>query len=183
MENDKKVQIIKAAQKRLAKHGLQKTTLEEIARDLRIGKATIYHYFRSKEEIFYETVNFEVSILIADIREIFSDSALAKKQKVITYLSYKETALNKFPILAQVFNYLYSGSINEKDMETIHKLIAEEEKLITDLLLTSEIGTDTAKTASAVAAQSWGNCLIKKISPFAETDMQNLYEVLAGIFS
>ena len=43
MANDRKNQIIKAAAKRFARHGLNKTTLDEVARDIRIGKATIYH--------------------------------------------------------------------------------------------------------------------------------------------
>ena len=55
-DKDRKIQILKAAVKRFAKHGLNKTTLDEIARDLRIGKATIYNYFESKEELFYETI-------------------------------------------------------------------------------------------------------------------------------
>ena len=38
----------------LGNSGSGKTTLEEIARDIRIGKATIYHYFSSKDELYYE---------------------------------------------------------------------------------------------------------------------------------
>ncbi len=51
MPNDRKIQIIKAAAKRFARHGLNKTTLDEVARDIRIGKATIYHYFTSKDDL------------------------------------------------------------------------------------------------------------------------------------
>jgi len=53
MANERKHQIIRAAVKRFARHGHGKTTLEEIARDIRIGKATIYHYFESKDELFF----------------------------------------------------------------------------------------------------------------------------------
>jgi len=42
MANERKIQIIKAAAKRFARHGLNKTTLDEVARDIRIGKATIF---------------------------------------------------------------------------------------------------------------------------------------------
>ena len=45
MLKERKQQIIRAAVKRFARHGHGKTTLDEIARDIRIGKATIYHYF------------------------------------------------------------------------------------------------------------------------------------------
>jgi len=51
LDKERKIQIIKAAVKRFTKHGLHKTTLDEVARDLRIGKATIYNYFESKEDL------------------------------------------------------------------------------------------------------------------------------------
>ena len=69
--NPRKQQIIKAAQRRFVRHGLAKTTLEEIARDLRLGKATIYHYFKSKEEIFYSVLNSEIERYIEEIKSIF----------------------------------------------------------------------------------------------------------------
>ena len=53
MANERKLQIIKAAAKRFARHGLNKTTLDEVARDIRIGKATIYHYFTSKDDLLF----------------------------------------------------------------------------------------------------------------------------------
>ena len=59
MANKRKQQIIRAAVKRFARHGSGKTTLEEIARDIRIGKATIYHYFESKDELFFASLKWE----------------------------------------------------------------------------------------------------------------------------
>ncbi len=56
MANERKIQIIKAAAKRFARHGLNKTTLDEVARDIRIGKATIYHYFTSKDDLYFATL-------------------------------------------------------------------------------------------------------------------------------
>ena len=56
MEKEKKKQLIRTAAKRFEKHGIKKTTLDEIARDLRITKATIYHYFNSKEDLFHSTL-------------------------------------------------------------------------------------------------------------------------------
>jgi len=49
MANKRKQQIIQTAVKLFARHGLGKTTLDEIVRDIRIDKATIYHYFESKD--------------------------------------------------------------------------------------------------------------------------------------
>jgi AcrR family transcriptional regulator len=65
--------ILDAAQKRMWLFGIKKTTIEEIAADLGIGKGTIYLYFESKEQIafalivgFKECVYCEQSAIAAD---------------------------------------------------------------------------------------------------------------------
>lgn len=47
----RKAEIINEATKYFAKYGYHHTTLDEVAGELGIRKATIYYYFRSKEEI------------------------------------------------------------------------------------------------------------------------------------
>jgi AcrR family transcriptional regulator len=45
--------ILDAAEKRFAREGFHVTTLEEVAADVEISKATIYLYFKNKEELFF----------------------------------------------------------------------------------------------------------------------------------
>ena len=47
----KKAEILFAALKVFARKGFYKTKIEDIARELGIGKGTIYEYFRTKEEL------------------------------------------------------------------------------------------------------------------------------------
>jgi AcrR family transcriptional regulator len=44
--------IINAAESQFIRFGFRKTTMEDIAKAAGIGKATLYYYFKSKEEIF-----------------------------------------------------------------------------------------------------------------------------------
>ena len=44
--------IIEAARKRFAHYGFSKVTMEEIAADAEMGKASLYYYFPTKEELF-----------------------------------------------------------------------------------------------------------------------------------
>ncbi len=55
----KRERIIEAARELIGKFGFKKTTMEDIARASRMAKATIYHYFASKEEIFKEIIDKE----------------------------------------------------------------------------------------------------------------------------
>ncbi|MCL2065308.1 MAG: TetR/AcrR family transcriptional regulator [Candidatus Cloacimonetes bacterium] len=52
MSNIKENAILEAATKLIVRHGYQKTSIDDICREAKIGKGTVYHYFESKEEIF-----------------------------------------------------------------------------------------------------------------------------------
>ncbi|MFA6376110.1 MAG: TetR/AcrR family transcriptional regulator, partial [Candidatus Paceibacterota bacterium] len=52
MENERKLEIIGAAKKRFAKDGYSPTSMDDIARDVGITKASLYYFFKGKEEIF-----------------------------------------------------------------------------------------------------------------------------------
>ncbi len=49
--SEKQDEILACARKRMLHYGIQKTTMQEIARDCGIAVGTLYLYFRNKEEI------------------------------------------------------------------------------------------------------------------------------------
>lgn len=52
--NDKKRQIMRVVEELAARKSLYEITLDEVAKAARIGKGTIYHYFKDKEDLFFE---------------------------------------------------------------------------------------------------------------------------------
>jgi AcrR family transcriptional regulator len=59
MKDKKKEKIIEIATKVFSRFGMKKSTMDEIAQKIRMGKSSIYHYFKSKEDIFLEVVRKE----------------------------------------------------------------------------------------------------------------------------
>lgn len=57
--SERKTFILEIAQNLFAKFGLAKTTIDDIAKKARMGKASIYYYFKSKESIFQEVIDKE----------------------------------------------------------------------------------------------------------------------------
>jgi len=55
--------IITTAGEIFSRYGFKKTTMDEIANGLKMGKSSIYYYFASKEEIFEAVVLNEANIL------------------------------------------------------------------------------------------------------------------------
>jgi AcrR family transcriptional regulator len=68
MINTKEI-ILKTSQDLFGRFGLKKTTVDEIAKLARIGKGTIYHYFKTKEQIFAEIIDKESRYLQQKIHE------------------------------------------------------------------------------------------------------------------
>jgi AcrR family transcriptional regulator len=55
-------QVVQAARQVFARFGFKKTALDDIARESRKGKSTIYYYFKSKDEIFKAVIDAEAEI-------------------------------------------------------------------------------------------------------------------------
>jgi len=58
---EKKEKIISAATGLFSRFGLEKTTMEDIAKAANKGKSSLYYYFKSKEEVFAEVIKKEIA--------------------------------------------------------------------------------------------------------------------------
>jgi AcrR family transcriptional regulator len=89
--------IIKAAQKRFGLYGLEKTSMREIADDLRISKAALYYYFPDKESLYKTVISKEqeefLRILENDVNSI-SDPVDCLRKYALTRLSYFRRLIN-----------------------------------------------------------------------------------------
>jgi len=68
-KEEKKKSIVNAAIKLLAERGIEKVSTNDIAREARVGKGTIYVYFRSKEDLLREVANEVYGSFTKDLRE------------------------------------------------------------------------------------------------------------------
>ena len=61
--------IIEASQRRFGLYGIEKTSMREIADDLKLSKASLYYYFPDKESLYKAVVEKEQDEFIAKISE------------------------------------------------------------------------------------------------------------------
>ena len=85
---DKVEVILLAAQQRFASFGYSKVTMDEIADDIGMAKASLYYYFPTKEAIFRSVVQYEQAEFLRQ-----ADAALSQKisasQKLLEYVQLR----------------------------------------------------------------------------------------------
>ena len=146
----KKGIITQGARKIFSRYGFLKTTVEEIAKAARMGKASLYHYFESKEDIFREVVEQEHQFLTEKIQEAIR-KVDAPQKKISAYVKTRMKHLNELANIHSALkddyldHYAFIEEIRERnfrqEIETIQAILKEGVQkgvfVIRDIKLTS----------------------------------------------
>jgi AcrR family transcriptional regulator len=60
-------QILEAAKSLFHTHGIQKVTMDDVARTIGMGRSSLYYYYKSRDEIFDAVINIDIREMIATI--------------------------------------------------------------------------------------------------------------------
>jgi len=80
--------VLKTAARAFVENGFHKTSLASIAAELNINKATLYHYFRSKDEILYECHREAINSIIGDAEQDWRHERGAREELEIFIRRY-----------------------------------------------------------------------------------------------
>jgi AcrR family transcriptional regulator len=131
---EKEEQIISAARKVFARYGYSKTTMEDISASVEMGKASLYYYFPTKENLFHAAVLHEQEEFIKKAGTILNKQISAEKK----LKTYTEDRLEFFQELVNLgalsFNSVHDRhsvslkiyeSFAEKEIDIIRGIIQE----------------------------------------------------------
>lgn len=107
--DDKAESIIEIAQKRFGLYGIEKTSMREIAGDLRISKGLLYYYFPDKESIYKAVIEKEQAEFMKKLKteiEDINDPAECLRKYVSTRLLYFKKLLNLSRLRSESFSDL-----------------------------------------------------------------------------
>lgn len=87
MTQEEEIILVRAREK-FMKEGFHKTTMDEIASDLRISKKTIYKYFPSKENLISAAISLFQKHILAQVTKIVNtnDNAVLKIFKIFEFI-------------------------------------------------------------------------------------------------
>jgi len=125
-------EIVDNAQVLFQQFGLKKTTMDEIAESCGKAKSTLYHYFKSKEQVFTEVIAKEKNNLrTMIINAVDKESDYVDKIKVyfIVFFTGIESRVNLYRIIKKEMKSNQQFIINLLDA-----LISDEKTFLTDLI-------------------------------------------------
>jgi|SRR6185437_9733842 len=142
-----KEKIGKAAMQCFEKYGLDKTTLDDIAQSIGLNKASLYYYYKNKEDIFIEVGLKEGEDYIASLQQ----KALLKKgieNQVWFYMhsrfNYYKNILNMNRVSVETLN-----KILPRFFELYDALMKKEKKFLTQLVTEAVKNGELIETKAA----------------------------------
>jgi AcrR family transcriptional regulator len=137
---EKDFQILQAARELFSQFGLKKVTIDDIAKEARVSKATIYRRYKNKQQIFNDVVNFEVDQLLTAI-SLAVEQETTVRGKLHAHLTTKLGKLRELAILYRVTretwrDYWPDGSNAQQ------RLLAQEKEMVRKVL---ESGVETGE--------------------------------------
>lgn len=107
---DKEEQILNAARKLFTKYGYKKVSMDEISKEAKVTKKTVYSYFKDKDSLFEYFVNEE----LLDMKKIVDENELETKNIVNAFHN----------TICQLIKY-------KKESEFLNLIVEEAENLKT----------------------------------------------------
>jgi len=124
--------IIHTAGQIFSHYGFKKTTMDEIAKALKMGKSSIYYYYESKEDIFEAVVLYEANVLRNELTTAIKsvDSPIEKMK------NYVFVRMKSFEKLSNYYNAIFDKNLDHFDfIETIREKYDREELAILRLII------------------------------------------------
>lgn len=146
-----KQKIGEAAMQCFAKYGLEKTTLDDIAKLIGLNKSSLYYYYKNKEDIFIEAAIEEGNRYITSLQLETSQKTGIENQVwyyMLSRFEYYKNILNLNKVSTETLN-----KILPKFFELYDAMMKREKKFLTSLIEKAvkegEIkGVDTGEIAS-----------------------------------
>lgn len=133
-KEEKRGKILEAASECFARFGYDKTTLEDIGKAVNLNKASLYYYYKNKEDIFSDVIYKEADDFMAELHRRKRPGKTAE-HKVMQYLGdrleYYKSVVNLHNLsmdfvrkFEPFFNDLYQKILN-REVEFISEILKE----------------------------------------------------------
>ena len=131
-KDDKRQIILLAAAGCFSKYGFEKTTLEDIGKAVGLNKASLYYYYKNKENIYCDVILSEAEVFLQGLQRKVK-SAKSNESKIVNYLverlsfygniaNIHHLTLDSILKVEPVFNEIY-GMVLAKEIDFVRTLL------------------------------------------------------------
>ncbi len=159
LSREKETLILNAAQTRFAQYGPGKVTMDEIAADIGMGKASLYYYFQTKEKLFEEVVRQEKNQFFDDMHAMM-EKKVSSSDMLRRYASKRIEHFRNLANLRALVSQQH-GDLKACSLELYKEFQKEEVKVLHEILLLGkkrgEFGiTNLQQSAEAIMQMLYG---------------------------
>ena len=157
VKSEIRTEIISVAAKVFARSGYKGATMDEIARSARMGKSSIYYYYKSKEEIFEAVVVREAQDLKRQLERVIS----SEKEPMQLLKDYIMFRLYHVKTVSNFYSVIKEESFRQmKFVERIRSKFEDEElRMVHDILDKGIKGGDFVITNPEIGALAFTTML------------------------
>jgi AcrR family transcriptional regulator len=131
-QNTRRDNILQAAAAAFARYGYEKTTLDDISQSVGLNKASLYYYFKNKDDLFVAVVVMETSAFFTDLQA--KTLAIPDVRRQVRYyltehirrygevLHHSNLSAERASILDPIFREVY-GDLRQKDIEFLAAIL------------------------------------------------------------
>jgi AcrR family transcriptional regulator len=132
VKEEVRTHIVGIARRIFTRNGFRKTTMEEIASISKMGKSSIYYYFKSKEEIFRAVVEFEARMLKERLNRVIGKSS-PPAERLKSYILFR---LHHIRTLENFYSALNEEALSHMGfiLEIRRNFELEEQQLVREIL-------------------------------------------------
>ena len=184
VKEEVRTHIVGIARRIFTRNGFRKTTMEEIASTSKMGKSSIYYYFKSKEEIFRAVVEFEASMLKERLNRVIAKSS-SPPERLKSYILFRlhhirtvenfYSALNEEALSHMGFILEIRKNFEIEEQQLVREILEDGMKQGTFQLSSSKIG------AIAISTMMKGLELPLLLDEAHKTDREELMEDLIRV--
>jgi AcrR family transcriptional regulator len=129
-------------------------TLDDVAKEARVSKGTIYNYFADKEDLFYQTETYRMEHLVSHLRTKTEESATFAERIASLFREMDDYFAQRVPIISPHQLIKFKGSSappqNLKKFQLVRKiLLTYIEGIITDGQQAGEVRADVSPPIAA----------------------------------
>jgi TetR/AcrR family transcriptional regulator len=128
----KELLILDAAQRRFSSYGYAKTTMDEIADDVGMAKASLYYYYPTKEEVFRSVIRREQEIFLAGLRQIMEQPSGAV-EKLRSFALLRVELTERLLVLNEI-NQLQRDDVHSIFFDLFQTFGEQEERCVIRIL-------------------------------------------------